>query len=80
MYLCDVELEESVERDVDQVLEYFSCPITGLVQLPQEQQRHKMHQMLRDDSVNHKRAVLAHCRTFKDLQYVTNLWRGLRNY
>lgn len=73
IYVCDIELAGSVEKDVDRMLEYFWCPIPGLVPLPKSQQLQKLRDLMHSGSVIERLAAVAHCRSFKDLQYLASV-------
>jgi electron transfer flavoprotein alpha/beta subunit len=69
VFVCDLQLEEGVEREVDRLLEFFSCPMPALVSLSKAEQRRQMQMkgITGNDDENYY-AMLAHCSNFKDLQ------------
>jgi hypothetical protein len=74
--VCDLELEEAVEKDVDQLLEFFSCPMPALVSLSKDEQRRQMRKNIRQKgNVEEFLEMLAHCSSFKQLQYVAYEYR-----
>jgi hypothetical protein len=73
VYVCDLELDEAVEQDVNRLLEFFSCPMPALVSLSQYEQRRQMRNIIWQDG-NHVELfeMLAHWSSFKELQYVAS--------
>jgi electron transfer flavoprotein alpha/beta subunit len=73
VFVCDLELEETVEQDVDRLLEFFSCPMPALVSLSKDEQRRQMRKNIRQKgNVEEFLETLAHCSSFKQLQYVAS--------
>jgi hypothetical protein len=78
VFVCDLELEEAVEQDVDRLLEFFSCPMPALVSLSKSEQRRQMRKIISQKrNIDDFFELLAHCSSFKELQYVTSEYKKL---
>jgi hypothetical protein len=76
VFVCDLELEEAVEQDVNRLLEFFSCPMPALVSLSKDEQRRQICAILkRKDYGEEYFGMLAHCSSFRELQYVAYEYR-----
>lgn len=71
--VCDLELENAVERDLNQLLDFFSCPMPALKSLSKLQQQIEIRRLVADDTFGKQDDKLAaHCNCFKDLQFLAS--------
>jgi hypothetical protein len=74
VFVCDIELEKELEKDMDRLLSLFSCAMPALMLRP----NHELHRELETrtnewTSSEEWCAFLAHCTSFKELQSVASL-------
>jgi chlorite dismutase len=67
LYVCDLELENHVQQDIDQLLEFFSCPVPALASGGKNL---RMRIMIQDAK---EHMFWAHCSSFKELQHASRL-------
>jgi hypothetical protein len=71
VFICDVELQDAVEQNINRVLEYLSCPMPALEPFSKHEQRRQMRKIVRRQGNNADYcAMLAHCSSVKELRYV----------
>jgi hypothetical protein len=60
-----------MRQSIDRLLEFFSCPMPALESLEKQEQRRQMEKIIQKQSngVDYS-AMLAHCSSFKELQFV----------
>jgi hypothetical protein len=72
VYICDLEVGTIVEQNIDQILEFFSCPMPALTLLSKNEQRRQMCNIMWQGSEEDRGAMLAHCKSLKELQYAAS--------
>jgi hypothetical protein len=73
VWLCDSELEEAVEEELDELLDFFSCPMRALQFLSISQRKSEIRRLVTDDTFEKQSSVLqAHCKSFKNLQFLAS--------
>jgi hypothetical protein len=73
VYVCDLEVDEKLERDINRLLEYFSCPMPTLASLSKDDQYKRMRKITILGKSAENWAMRAHCNTFRDLQFMASL-------
>ena len=73
--MSHLDLTYTFEQDVNRVLEFFSCPMPGFALLSEREQRRQMHEMVKPGNGREASAMLAHCSSVKELQYVASLYK-----
>ena len=75
VFLSDLDLGYTLEQDVNQVLEFFSCPMPALASLNKREQRRQMREIIERGSNEEWHALRAHCSSVEELRYVASLYR-----
>jgi hypothetical protein len=68
-----IKLPEACEKDIDQLLEFFACPIPELIPFPPDKLHQELERKIEEDWPNNANGIRAHCSSFQDLQQLTSM-------
>jgi hypothetical protein len=72
VWVCDLDLEESVVKEIDQLLRFFSCIMPTLTGFSKHAQRDQIWRMVHSSKTTVEAfwAMVAHCSSVEELQYI----------
>lgn len=72
--VCDIDLDEAMEREIDRLLLYFACPMPALAAMVnRNNQFRQIEKILSKGDAAKTAAVCAHCISFRELRKVARI-------